>query len=145
MAWQIINKKKMATKISDKEQVTNHIQKLEPHIGPLIEKIRQIILTTDPEIGERIKWNNPSFYFNGDMKPFDPKEYKREIIVMNLHKGRIMLVWPSGAKLTNNDGILEGEYSDGRRLLIFKDEPDINLKEARLRSLLKEWLSLVVK
>lgn len=135
----------MALKISDTEQVTNHIQKLEPHIRPLIEKIRLIILSTDPEIGERIKWNNPSFYFTGQMKEFDPKEYKREIIVMNLHKSRIMLVWPSGAKLNNIDGILEGEYSDGRRLLIFKDEPDINLKEARLRSLLKEWLSLVEK
>jgi len=55
-------------------------------------------LSTDKEIGERIKWNNPSFYYTGEMKLFDPKEHKREIIVFNLYKGRIMLVFPSGEK-----------------------------------------------
>jgi hypothetical protein len=40
------------------------------------------------------------------MKPFDPKEYKREIIVMNLFKGRIMLVFPSGAKVKDASGML---------------------------------------
>lgn len=49
-----------------------------------------------PSIGEQIKWNNPCFYFTGEMPAFDPKEYKREIVVMNLFKGRIMLVLPSG-------------------------------------------------
>ena len=53
------------------------------------------------------------------MKPFDPKEYKRDLIVMNLHKGRIMLVFPSGAKVNDTSGLLEGDYKDGRRLAIF--------------------------
>ena len=103
------------------------------------------ILNTDAEIGERIKWNNPSFYFNGEMAAFDPKEYKREIIVMNLHKRRIMLVWPSGVKLNNDSGLLEGDYNDGRRLLIFSDLDDVKLKEKQLVAFLKEWISLVEK
>jgi hypothetical protein len=48
-------------KLSDAQQVTNHIQKLEPTLAKTIEVLRQIILNTDKEIGERIKWNNPSF------------------------------------------------------------------------------------
>ena len=132
-------------KLTDEEQVTEHIQKLEPALAEIIETIRQIILKTDKEIGERIKWNNPSFYYTGDMKPFDPKEYKREIIVMNLHKGRIMLVFPSGAKVNDNTGLLEGDYKDGRRLVIFKDMADVLLKEKALRNVLKTWLSLVEK
>lgn len=135
----------MKTKLSDSEQVTSHILKLELETATVIEYIRQIILNTDPEIGERIKWNNPSFYFNGEMAAFDPKEYKREIIVMNLHKGRIMLVWPSGAKLNNDSGLLEGDYKDGRRLLIFSDLDDVKLKEKQLVAFLKEWISLVEK
>jgi len=83
-----------SVKLTDTEQVTAHIKKLEPSFGKIIETIRQIILKTDKEIGEHIKWNNPSFYYTGEMKPFDPKEYKREIIVMNLFKERIMLVFP---------------------------------------------------
>src|SRR6478672_9343035 len=94
-------------KLSDEEAVTAHIQKLEPGLGKIVEVIRQIILSTDKEIGERIKWNNPSFYYKGEIKPFDPKEYKREIIVMNLFKGRIMLVFPSGAKVDDSSGLLQ--------------------------------------
>ena len=55
----------MKAKLSDSEQVTEHIQKLEPTIGNTIEYIRQVVLNTNSEIAERIKWNNPSFYFNG--------------------------------------------------------------------------------
>jgi hypothetical protein len=132
-------------KLTDQEQVTQHIKQLEPAFGKIIETIRQIILSSDKEVGERIKWNNPSFYYTGEMKPFDPKEYKREIVVMNLFKGRIMLVFPSGAKLKDPTGLLEGDYKDGRRLLIFKDLKDVKAKEKALQKLIKEWLKLVDK
>jgi hypothetical protein len=132
-------------KISDTEQVTGHIQKLEPAFGKIIETLRQIILSTDKEIGERIKWNNPSFYYTGEMKPFDPKEYKREIVVFNLFKGRIMLVFPSGAKVDDKSGLLEGDYKDGRRITIFKDMKDVKSKEKILQNIIKQWLKLVDK
>ena len=45
-------------------------KKLDPSFGKIIEAIRQIILKTDKEIGEHIKWNNPSFYYTGEMKAF---------------------------------------------------------------------------
>ncbi|MDP4262796.1 MAG: DUF1801 domain-containing protein [Bacteroidota bacterium] len=137
----------MATKkkLSDTEQVTAHIQKLEPGLRKIIETLRQIILSTDKEIGERIKWNNPSFYYTGEMKPFDPKEYKREIIVFNLFKGRIMLVFPSGAKVKDKSGLLQGDYKDGRRITILKDMEDVQSKIKALQKVIKEWLTLVDK
>ncbi|MEJ5994420.1 DUF1801 domain-containing protein [Pedobacter sp. Du54] len=136
----------MATpKLSDKEQVDEHIAKLEPTIKPTIEYLRQIILATDPEISERIKWNNPSMYYAGEMKPFDPKEYKREIVVFNLHKGRIMLVFPSGAKVSDVSGLLEGKFNDGRKIIVFKDLDDVKTKEKDLQHVIKTWLSRVDK
>ena len=134
-----------AIKLTDSEQVTEHINKLEPGLGKIIQTLREIILSTDKEIGERIKWNNPSFYYTGEMKPFDPKEYKREIIVFNLYKGRIMLVFPSGAKVNDKSGLLQGEYKDGRRITIFKDMEDVRSKEKLLQTVIKEWLRLVDK
>ena len=71
--------------LPDSEQVTQHIQKLDPAIAPIVEAIRKIILSTDKEIGEQIKWNSPAFYYTGEMKLFNPKEYKRDIVVMYLH------------------------------------------------------------
>jgi len=135
--------KAKSSKLSDQEQVTEHIQKLEPGLAKTIEVIRQIILSTDREIGERIKWNNPSFYYTGEMKSFDPKEYKREIIVMNLFKGRIMLVFPAGAKVNDTSGFLEGDYKDGRRVVVFKDLDDVYAKKEVLQSVIKKWLELV--
>ena len=132
-------------KLSDKELVTQHIKKLDPAVGKIIEAIRKIILSTDKEISEHIKWNNPSFYYNGEMKPFDPKEYKRDLIVMNLHKGRIMLVFPSGAKVKDTTGFLTGDYKDGRRIVIFADMKDVKAKEKTLQKAIKDWLKLVDK
>lgn len=132
-------------KLTDQEEVTAHIQKLEPSLREIIQELRQIILAADPEVGERIKWNNPSFYYTGDMKPFDPKEYKREIIVFNLFKGRIMLVFPSGAKVKDATGFLEGNYKDGRRIHVFKDMDDVKAKEKTLQQIVREWLKLVDK
>lgn len=134
-----------ATRLSDKDQVTNHIQNLDPGIGETVEALRQIILGTDPEIGERIKWNNPSFYYAGEMQPFDPKEYKREIAVCNLYKGRVMVVFPSGAKVNDTSGLLEGNYPDGRRTTVFKDLEDVRSRETDLRNVIKTWLELVEK
>jgi hypothetical protein len=134
-----------STKLSDQEQVTEYIQKLDPSLGNIVETIRQIILGTGKDIGERIKWNNPSFYYTGEMKPFNPEEYKREIIVFNLFKGRIMLVFPGGAKVNDASGLLEGDYKDGRRITIFKDLNDVKSKEKALQKVIKAWLKLVDK
>ncbi|HKB45801.1 MAG TPA: DUF1801 domain-containing protein [Chitinophagaceae bacterium] len=138
-------KKSNTIKLTDKEQVTEHIQKLDPAFGKIIETIRQIILRTDKEIGERIKWNNPSFYYTGEMKPFDPKEYKREIVVFNLYKERILLVFPGGAKVKDESGLLQGNYKDGRRITILEDLKDVKSKEKALQNVIKEWLKLVDK
>jgi hypothetical protein len=132
-------------KLTDQEQVTQHIQKLDVSIRDIIETLRQIILNVSDEISERIKWNNPSFYYNGEMQPFDPKEYKREIIVFNLHKNRIMLIFPSGAKVNDTTGLLTGNYADGRRIIVFKDMEDVKAKESALQNVIKEWLKLVDK
>jgi len=65
----------------------------------VVEALRQLILSTDPEIGEEVKWNAPTFFYSGEMRSFDPKEYKRYLIVFNLFKQDcIRLVFPSGCK-----------------------------------------------
>ena len=79
------------------------------------------------------------------MPPFDPKEYKRDIIVMNLFKGRVMLVFPSGAKVNDHSGLLEGDYKDGRRITVFKDLKDIKEKQQVLQKVILDWIKLVNK
>ena len=131
--------------IHDPSGVSAHIEQLDPQVSAVVELIRSIILAADPAIGERIKWNNPSFFYTGEMKPFDPKEYKREIAVFNLFKGRIMLVFPAGGKVNDPGRLLEGNYADGRRTVVFKDEQDVMEKKEALLGVLNNWLNLVEK
>jgi hypothetical protein len=79
------------------------------------------------------------------MKDFDPKQYKRDILVMNLRKDKIMCVLPTGMDLSNNTEILEGNYTDGRRIINFSNLEDIKRKEVMLMEVIKEWLSLIEK
>ncbi len=128
---------------SDNSQaVSNYIQKLDDATRPVVEQLRQIILSSSPQIAEEIKWNAPSFYYTGEMKPFDAKEYKRHIIVMNLHK-RILLVFPNGAKINDPDKILTGDYTDGRRLLHISGMDDVLQKEKALHNAIRDWLNKV--
>lgn len=132
-------------KLTDSEQVTQHIQQLTPSIQPAVEYLRQVMLSINKEIGEHIKWNSPAFYYSGEMQEFSAKEYKRDILVMNLRKDKIMCVLPTGMSIKKNTDILEGDYTDGRRMIHFTDLQDIKKKEPQLKKAIKEWLSLVEK
>lgn len=132
-------------KQNDTEKVTELIQKLDKPFGNLVENVRQIILDSGNEIGEQIKWNSPAFYYTGEMKPFDPKEYKRDIVVMNLRNNKMLLIFPTGGVLKDSLGILEGNYEDGRRMISIFDATDLSSKEAALRAVIKTWISLVDK
>ncbi len=80
------------------------------------------------------------------MKPFNPKEYKRYIVVFNLYrKDCIRLVFPSGAKINDTSGLLEGTYADGRRLAMFRNMGDVESKGKALQRAIKRWLRLLDK
>ena len=133
-------------KPSEPEKVDAYMKTVKHPLKKVIESLRQIILNADPEVGEEIKWNAPTFFYSGEMKPSDPKEYKRYIIVFNLfRKDCIRLVFPSGAKLNDKSGLLEGEYTDGRRLALFHNLQEVNSREKDLQKLIKTWLKLLDK
>ncbi|MES2779850.1 MAG: DUF1801 domain-containing protein [Bacteroidota bacterium] len=131
------------TFINAPEKVTAHIQQLDSSIIKTVQMIRQTILDAHSEIGEHIKWNSPAFFYSGKMKPSDPKEYKRDIVVVNLHRGKILLVFPTGAIIKDTTGLLEGNYTDGRRLITFKDLKDVTAKQKALQGIIQQWIALV--
>lgn len=136
----------LLTKPSEPEKVDEFMKKLKHPMLSVLEALRQIILSTDKEIGEEIKWNAPAFFFSGKMKPFNPKEYKRYLIVSNFFKKDcIRLVFPSGARINDTSGLLEGDYSDGRRLAMFYSLKEVKEKEASLKKAIRKWLKTLDK
>ncbi len=136
----------MTTKASEPENVHEYMGRLKHPLAKVVEDLRQIILNTHKEIGEEIKWNAPTFFYSGKMKPTNPKEYRRYIVVFNLFKQDcIRLVFPSGAKVKDKSGLLEGDYADGRRLAMFYSLKDVRSKEKSLRAVITKWLKLLKK
>jgi hypothetical protein len=139
-------KKDDTIKLSEPDKVDAYMKTVKHSLVKVIEALRQFILNTDKEIGEEVKWNAPTFFYTGKMKPFNPKEYKRYIVVFNLlQKDCIRLIFLSGAKVNDKSGLLKGDYTDGRRLAMFRDLKDVKAKEKDLQKVIKTWLKLLDK
>jgi hypothetical protein len=137
-------KQSASTKRSEPEKVDAYMNDLKHPLAEVVEALRQIILKTDAEIGEEVKWNAPTFFYAGEMAPSNPKEYKRYIVVFNLFKKDcIRLVFPSGARVDDGSGFLEGDYADGRRLALFSSLDEVRSKKAGLQRVIKKWLAVL--
>lgn len=120
--------------------------KLKHPLAGVAAALRKIILSTDGEIGEEIKWNAPAFFYSGEMKPCDPKEYRRYITVFNLaQKNCLRLVFLKGARVNDQSGLLEGDYADGRRLALFHSMEEVKSKKASLQAVIRKWLETLEK
>lgn len=134
------------TKPSEPEQVAAYLARLKHPLAEVVTALREIILKTDASIGEEIKWNAPAFFFTGEMPPFDPKEYKRHLVVMNLAKpDSIRLVLMGGARVKDPSGLLEGDYADGRRLATFTSMAEVKAKQKALQSIVRALLQTLEK
>ena len=141
-----MNAKNDRIKPSEPGKVDAYMQALKHPMLDALAELRRIILDSDKEIGEEVKWNAPTFFYSGDMAPSDPKAYKRYLIVSNLYqKNCIRLVFPSGAKINDASGLLVGDYADGRRLAMFYSIDDVKAKEKSLRQAITKWLELLDK
>jgi hypothetical protein len=128
-------------KPSETEKVDEYMNKFQHPLKEVMEKLREFILSIDKTIGEEVKWNAPTFFYTGELKKSDPKVFKRYLIVSNVHrKDYIMLVLPHGADADDNSGFLEGEYTDGRRLLKFHDLKELESKKKQLKKVVKDLL-----
>src|SRR5438094_654655 len=132
------------TKPSESARVDAYMKSLQHPLAEVVEALRQVLLKADPEIGEEIKWNAPAFFYTGEMAPFNPKEYKRHLVVFNLfQKDCIRLVFWGGGKVNDTSGFLEGDYADGRRLAYFRSLEDVEAKRVKLVEVVREQLRLL--
>ncbi len=127
---------------SEPDKVGAWMEALEHPLKPVVEALRKVILAADKTVGEHIKWNHPAFFYTGEMKPFNPKEYKRHLIVFNLHskEGGVLLVVWQGARADDPSGLLSGDYADGRRLARFHTLADVTAAKKPLTNIIKSLL-----
>lgn len=118
---------------------------LNPEAQAIVNILRQLLPSIDPEIREHIKWNAPAFYYDGAMKAFDAKEYKRDLLVVNLHRGKLLLVFPSGAKISESAGLKGKNYPDGRKIIALETSADLEKMIPELSAGITDWLNQIEK
>ena len=132
--------RKKAPAPSGTEQVKEFIQTSKHPLKKALEEIREIILGADKRITEHIKWNAPSFCFNGDDR-----------ITFNLSKNdRLLLIFHRGAKVKDSKskeplfedttGMLEWLAHD-RAVVKIQTIEEVAGKKAVLTKIVKRWLS----
>lgn len=95
-----------------------------------VQAVRDIIKNVNGGITEQIKWAAPSFSYKGYMVTF------------NLWaKQHVHLVFHNGAILSNESGLLEGDYPD-RRMAYFRSMAEVEAKRPALENAVREWVQL---
>lgn len=129
---------------SEPEAVDAYMNDLEHPLREVVESLRKAILSVDKSIGEGIFWNAPTFYYTGNMKPFDPKTYKRCIVGFNLFKKHcVRLIFLRGATVSDPNGLLKDDYEDGRRLALFHCPEDFKRNVKDLKAIVKRLLKSI--
>ncbi len=96
---------------------------------PAMQRVRAIILKTDPRITESIKWKTPTFAFDGNIASFNPA------------KNLVSLMFHRGAELPGKHPRLEG---DGPlvRTMRFTAVADVNAAGTDIRDAVRAWIAL---
>jgi hypothetical protein len=131
----------MAKNTIQHQTVDDFIQATEGGLQELLKELRQILTGFSPELGEQIKWNSPAYFYTGEMSDFDAKTYARDFVVLNCHRGYVLMVFPNGAQFPDPNKILEGQYTDGRRMISIKSIEDIHKKTEGIKSLTQAWIN----
>jgi hypothetical protein len=119
------------------QPVTAFLATLEHAREAEINRVRNIILGSVPDLVEKIKWNAPSFGLDEDDR-----------ITFRLQPGdRVELVFHRGVKKVAGDFAFADEtallhfVATDRAVLTFDDAADIEAKAERLRFLVREWIA----
>ena len=125
-------------KLSGKEEVNHFLAQLEHPLKPEIEELRAIILQANNKLTELIKWNAPSFCFNGDDRITMRIHPPRQIQVI-FHRGSKVQELPKEKLITDGSGLLAWKTND-RAVASFSTMAEIRSRKADLTDIINKWL-----
>jgi hypothetical protein len=126
------------TQQADTQSVNAYMDALDHPLKMEMEAVRSILLKSNKNIGEHVKWNAPSFFVKGGldkggMATFHPRA-----------KNVVHLIFHNAAALNDDSGILEGEYKD-RRMVYFRNMKEVRSKKAALTKVVNLWVEYIAR
>ncbi|HRI46512.1 MAG TPA: DUF1801 domain-containing protein [Ignavibacteriaceae bacterium] len=118
--------------------VTKFLDEQNHPLREVIEKLRKIILQSNSEITENIKWNGPNYCFNNEdritIKLHPPKQ-----IQLIFHRGSKKQIQPEDKLIADNSGLLIWREND-RALVNFKSIDELKKSEPNLKTIITKWI-----
>ena len=119
--------------------VDAYMAALDHPLKPVVEAVRAALVGSNPNIGERIKWNAPSFTWQGEDK-----------VTFNIRpRAPLLLIFHRGAKAKDNAGFT---FEDGTGLMAWKDagravvtiasEEDWDAHGPAVTGLIRRWMAV---
>jgi Domain of unknown function (DU1801) len=128
-------------KVQNYKSVDDYIKNCNHPLKETVIYLRKLFATAHKDIGEHIKWNSPAYFYNGEVKKSDAKEYKQDLVVFNLIKpDYILLVFPSANHLAVSPSLKDENLKDGRKMLKIVNQQDAEDKRDALEKLILEWI-----
>jgi len=106
-----------------------------------VEALRNIILSTGHDLTEHIKWNSPSYVFNGEDRITFNMHYPDQTMIL-LHMGATRKEDKKGTPILNDTTGLIKWNSDIRGTLSFKSVEEIESNKQQIIQLINDWLAL---
>lgn len=107
-----------------------------------VDVLRDLILKTGPELKEHLKWNAPSYVFEGEDRITFNLMNKQGVVNLILHMGATRKEDKKGAPIMRDESGLIEWSSDIRGMVAFSTIEDVNSNVLNLRRIIKNWLSI---
>lgn len=114
---------------TDAEKVMEYMEKLQHPLKEEIEAVREILKNANLKIGERIKWNAPSYFYKEDQATFNHRNQKC-----------VQIVFHNAAIVDIKSALLVGEYKD-RRLVHLYSMKDVKQHKEELEYIMNELVT----
>ena len=126
-------------KQSNKE-VTEFLNELNHPFRNEIEELRDVILASDKNLVENIKWNAPNYSFENEDRitmRIQPLTTKVQLI---FHRGAKKQEQPRDKLIESKSKMLVWKEND-RAIITFKNSQEIEDGKAELEKIINEWLT----
>ena len=90
-------------------------------------RVREIIMEADPRMEESIKWQAPTFAYQGNLMSFQPRSKKF-----------VSAMWHRGSEIPGNHPILEGDAALAR-VSRFANLDEVEVKKGDLETVVRAW------
>jgi hypothetical protein len=105
-----------------------------------VNTLRDLILTSGPQLKEHIKWNAPSYVLSGEDRITFNLMNKQQVIKLVLHMGATHKEDKKGKPIMKDESGLVEWSSDIRGIITFNSIDDVTSNMTALKKVVKDWL-----